>query len=98
LKDLPQNCQVSSIQAVHVSVLKSRVAVAVMATQEMGDRDRDRRTSALQHGKVLAVQQRSPKTLGQFPLRPTGGQRRVLALLGQNSLRLHSTERNPSSP
>ena len=55
-----------------------------MATQEMGDRDRW--TSALQDGKVIAVQQRSPKTLGQFPLRPTGGQRRVLALLGQNSL------------
>jgi len=34
----------------------------------------------------------SPKTLGQFPLRPTGVQRRVLALLGQNSLRLRTTE------
>jgi hypothetical protein len=39
-----------------------------MATQEMGDGDR--RTSALQHGKVAAAQQRSPnfpRRLVNFP-------------------------------
>ena len=70
-----------------------------MATQEMDDRDK--RTSAMIHGSVFAVQQMQPQDAWSISPSSNGPAEACAdcwPCWGQNSLRLHSHRAQPVTP